>query len=134
MNVDDMILVSVDDHVIEPAHMFEGRVRKKYEDRAPRFVRRGDGTMAWRYEGHSDTTWPVAPETLMLSLIGVPDEEINAITHLNAMRHFSYDPFAHIPRERATVAALREQAADWDVSAKGVKHLRPETAATARAF
>ena len=24
MNIDDMILVSVDDHVIEPAHMFEG--------------------------------------------------------------------------------------------------------------
>ena len=25
MNIDDMILVSVDDHVIEPAHMFDGR-------------------------------------------------------------------------------------------------------------
>ncbi|MGB8390015.1 amidohydrolase family protein, partial [Mycobacterium sp.] len=51
MNVDDLILVSVDDHVIEPAHMFEGRVPKKYEDSAPRFVRRDNGTMAWRYEG-----------------------------------------------------------------------------------
>lgn len=48
MNVDDLILVSVDDHVIEPAHMFEGRVPKNYEDKAPRFVRRDDGTMAWR--------------------------------------------------------------------------------------
>ncbi|HWT48440.1 MAG TPA: amidohydrolase family protein, partial [Mycobacterium sp.] len=51
MNVDDLILVSVDDHVIEPAHMFEGRVPKEYEDTVPRFVRRDDGTMAWRYEG-----------------------------------------------------------------------------------
>lgn len=51
MNVDDLVLVSVDDHVIEPAHMFEGRVAKKYEDRAPRFIRRDDGTMAWVYEG-----------------------------------------------------------------------------------
>ena len=51
MNIDDMILVSVDDHVIEPAHLFEGRVPKKYEDKAPRFVRRDDGTMAWRYNG-----------------------------------------------------------------------------------
>ena len=52
MNADDLILVSVDDHLIEPAHMFEGRVPKKYEDSArPSFVRREDGTMAWRYEG-----------------------------------------------------------------------------------
>ena len=49
MNVDDLILVKVHDHVIEPAHMFEGRVPKKYQDKAPRFVRRDDGTMAWRY-------------------------------------------------------------------------------------
>ncbi|HEY9266228.1 MAG TPA: amidohydrolase family protein, partial [Mycobacterium sp.] len=51
MNIDDLVLVSVDDHVIEPAHMFEGRVAKKYQDKAPRFVRRDDGTMAWVYEG-----------------------------------------------------------------------------------
>ena len=25
MNVEDLILVSVDDHVVEPAHLFEGR-------------------------------------------------------------------------------------------------------------
>ena len=83
---------------------------------------------------HSDTTWPVAPETLMMSLNGVPDDEINKITHLNSMRHFSYDPFAYIPPERATVSALREQAVGWDVSVKSVKHLRPETASTAKAF
>ena len=50
MNIDDLILVSVDDHVIEPAHMFEGRLGRRYQDKAPRFVRRDDGTMAWRYE------------------------------------------------------------------------------------
>jgi hypothetical protein len=83
---------------------------------------------------HSDTTWPVAPETLMMSLNGVPDNEINKITHLNAMRHFSYDPFTHIPPERATVSALREQAIGWDVSVKSVKHLRPETASKVKAF
>jgi predicted TIM-barrel fold metal-dependent hydrolase len=83
---------------------------------------------------HSDTTWPQAPEVLMKSLGGVPDDEIDKITHLNAMRHFSYDPFAHIPRERATVSALRGEAIDWDVSVKSVRHLRPATAASGRAF
>ena len=61
---------------------------------------------------HSDSTWPNAPEMAMKYLAGVPDEEINKITHLNAMRNFSYDPFAHIPREQATVRALRAQATD----------------------
>ncbi len=83
---------------------------------------------------HSDTTWPHAPEVLMKSLGSVPDDEINKITHLNAMRHFSYDPFAHIPRDEATVSALRAKAIDWDVSVKSVKHLRPATAASGPAF
>jgi predicted TIM-barrel fold metal-dependent hydrolase len=65
---------------------------------------------------HSDTTWPKAPERLWASLGGVPDDEINAMTHLNAMRHFNYDPFAHIAREESTVAALRAQATDVDLS------------------
>ena len=50
------------------------------------------------------------------------------------MRPFSYDPSAQIPRERATVSALREQAAGWDVSVKSVRHLRPATASMARVF
>ena len=83
---------------------------------------------------HSDSTWPHAPEVLMKSLVGVPDDEINKITHLNAMRHFQYDPFAHIPREQATVSALRSPAIDWDISIKSVRHLRPATAASGRAF
>jgi hypothetical protein len=70
----------------------------------------------------------------MKSLTGVPDHEIDKITHLNAMRHFQYDPFAHIPRDRATVSALGRQAVGWDVSVKSVTHLRPATAASGGAF
>ena len=51
MNVDELMLVSVDDHVIEPAHLFQGRVPAKYQDEAPRFIRRADGTDAWLYGG-----------------------------------------------------------------------------------
>jgi hypothetical protein len=65
---------------------------------------------------HSDSTWPHAPEMAMKYLEGLPDEDINKITHLNAMRNFSYDPFAHIPKEEATVGALRAQAADVDTT------------------
>ena len=40
------------------------------------------------------------------------------MTHQNAMRLFHYDPFSIIPKEQATVGALRAQAADVDVSEK----------------
>lgn len=83
---------------------------------------------------HSDTTWPLAPEVLMKSLVDVPDDEINKITHLNAMQHFRYDPFAHIPREQATVGVLRAQVGDWDISVKSVSELRTPIASSERAF
>jgi tryptophan-rich sensory protein len=65
---------------------------------------------------HSDSTWPQAPEMAMKYLQGVPEDEINKITHLNAIKNFSYDPFAHIPREQCTVGALRAQATDVDTT------------------
>ena len=68
---------------------------------------------------HSDSTWPHAPELAMKYLDGVPDDEINRITHRNAMRIFQYDPFAHIPREKCTVGALRASAAGHDVTIRG---------------
>ncbi len=65
---------------------------------------------------HSDSTWPSSPEMAMKYLGGLPDEDINRITHLNAMENFTYDPFAHIPREQATVGALRALAGDVDTT------------------
>ncbi|MDX6741486.1 amidohydrolase family protein [Actinocorallia sp. A-T 12471] len=60
---------------------------------------------------HSDSTWPHAPEMAMKHFAGVSDEEINKITHLNAMKAFRFDPFQHIARDAATVGALRGLAA-----------------------
>jgi hypothetical protein len=46
----------------------------------------------------------------------VPDEEINKISHENAMRWYSFDPFAHRSRGDSTVGALRAEAAGHDVA------------------
>jgi predicted TIM-barrel fold metal-dependent hydrolase len=67
---------------------------------------------------HSDSTWPSAPEQLWDSVEGLPDDEINKITHLNAMRAFSFDPFRYRSRELCTVAALRAEATHVDTSIK----------------
>jgi hypothetical protein len=40
----------------------------------------------------------------------VSDDHINKMTHVNAMRAFRYDPFAHRTREQCTVGALRAEA------------------------
>jgi predicted TIM-barrel fold metal-dependent hydrolase len=65
---------------------------------------------------HSDSTWPRSPEEAARYLDGLPRDEIDRITHLNAMRAFSYDPFSHIPKEQATVGALRARATDVDTT------------------
>lgn len=77
---------------------------------------------------HSDSTWPNAPEMAMKYLEGLPREDVDKITHLNAMRNFSYSPFDHIPREHCTVGALRAQAGDVDTSlvSYGTGKFQPE--------
>ncbi len=55
VNIDDLILVSVDDHVVEPPGMFEGHIPDRYRDDAPKVVTREDGTDAWVFEGQEAT-------------------------------------------------------------------------------
>ena len=77
----------------------------------------GIETITWECDyPHSDSTWPVSPERLWKLLSKVPREEIDAMTHRNAMRIFHYDPFATIPRAEATVGALRAKAAHVDLT------------------
>jgi hypothetical protein len=66
---------------------------------------------------HSDSTWPFSPEELANYLGGVDTHDIDRMTHLNAMKHFGYDPFSVLGgRESCTVGALRAKAAGHDVS------------------
>ncbi len=48
--VRDYTIISVDDHLIEPAHCFEGRLPATLQDRAPRVVTLDDGRETWVYE------------------------------------------------------------------------------------
>ncbi|MEZ5179827.1 MAG: amidohydrolase family protein [Acidimicrobiales bacterium] len=51
MQVDDLILVSVDDHVVEPPDLFEGRLSAAAAERAPRLDRLSSGREVWMFEG-----------------------------------------------------------------------------------
>ncbi|MGE0795714.1 MAG: amidohydrolase family protein [Acidimicrobiia bacterium] len=80
--------------------------------------RNGLESIAWECDyPHSDSTWPRSPELLWdeFQAAGCSDREVEAITWENACRFFRYDPFAVIPREQASVGALRARATDVDV-------------------
>jgi predicted TIM-barrel fold metal-dependent hydrolase len=83
---------------------------------------------------HSDSTWPTSPERLNKSLGALPDGDVKNISHLNAMRTFSFDPFATRDPDRCTVSALRSEVTGHDTStlsrAKSKKRAeRPTTVA-----
>ena len=44
-------VISVDDHLIEPPDLFEGRLPASMAERAPRVVENDDGSQYWLYEG-----------------------------------------------------------------------------------
>jgi len=67
---------------------------------------------------HSDSMWPDAPEELgaVFAEYEVPDDHVAKMSHENAMRWYSFDPFSVMPKEESTVGALRAKAAGHDVS------------------
>jgi hypothetical protein len=79
----------------------------------------GIDNISWECDyPHSDSSWPFAPEELEGVTAGVSDAELNKITHENAMRWYSYDPFSSRSRADSTVAALRAEAGDHDVKVR----------------
>jgi len=75
---------------------------------------------------HSDSTWPDAPEKVLPLVEGLDREVADKITHLNAMRHYQFDPFSIRPREQCTVGVLRAEAPDVDTVTR-VGRLADET-------
>ncbi|HKH04069.1 MAG TPA: amidohydrolase family protein [Acidimicrobiales bacterium] len=79
----------------------------------------GLDNIAWECDyPHSDSSWPEAPEELAAVSQDVPDDELAKITYQNAMRWYSYDPFAHRSPADSTVGALRAEAGDHDVAVR----------------
>ncbi|WP_067668580.1 amidohydrolase family protein [Nocardia miyunensis] len=94
----------------------------------------GIDNIAWECDyPHSDSIWPNAPEFVLneLQAVDADDSDINKITWQNACRFLNWDPFAHIPKEQATVGALRAQAKDVDTSTTSRKEYAAAYAARA---
>jgi predicted TIM-barrel fold metal-dependent hydrolase len=70
MRLEDMILVSIDDHMIEPPDMYRNHVPAKWADDVPKVVRNDQGVDEWVFQGQSTTT-PFG----MAATVGWPREE-----------------------------------------------------------
>ena len=66
MKVEDLILISIDDHVVEPPNMFDAHVPAKYKDQAPKNQKNEWGHDVWTFQGqamgtvglNAVVTWP----------------------------------------------------------------------------
>jgi predicted TIM-barrel fold metal-dependent hydrolase len=86
VDANDMILVSVDDHLVEPPDMFQGRLPSRFVDQAPRVVRRDDGSDVWMFNG------TVIPNIGLNAVAGRPKEEYGIEpTSYEEMRPGCYD-------------------------------------------
>jgi predicted TIM-barrel fold metal-dependent hydrolase len=86
MNVDEMIFISVDDHVVEPPHLFDGRIPTEYADRAPRVVHNERGDDVWVFDGST------IPNIGLNAVAGRPREEYGVNpTSFEEMRPGCYD-------------------------------------------
>jgi predicted TIM-barrel fold metal-dependent hydrolase len=81
----------------------------------------GIDNIAWECDyPHSDSSWPHAPEELaeVATDQGASTADMDKISHENAMRWYSFDPFAHRSRAKSTVRDLRAESAGHDVSTR----------------
>ncbi|CQD09095.1 amidohydrolase [Mycobacterium lentiflavum] len=86
MRIEDMILVSIDDHVIEPRDMFEKHVPRRYKDVAPKSIMDENGFEKWWFQG------VCSGSTSLNAVVGWPNEEwgLNPSTFAE-MRPGTYD-------------------------------------------
>lgn len=70
MNKEDMILVSVDDHIIEPRDLFQKHLPQKWRDRAPKLTYNKDAKAeAWSWE------YGASFQSFINAVVTLPNEE-----------------------------------------------------------
>jgi predicted TIM-barrel fold metal-dependent hydrolase len=66
---ESLVLISIDDHIVEPPDVFERHLPTKYKDQAPRIAYNDAGDAYWIYAGH------VLPNIALGAVAGRPNHE-----------------------------------------------------------
>src|SRR5260370_20701366 len=91
-SAEDLILVSVDDHVVEPTTLFDAHLPEKWKEFAPRSVHKDDGTDVWVYQDAE------IPNIGLNAVAGRPPEEYNIDpTSYEMIRTGCYDIHKPVP-------------------------------------
>jgi Amidohydrolase len=85
-------IISVDDHVVEPAHVWVRWLPAKYRDRGPRVERIDRITFETDYP-HTDSTWPHSRAIVAKLLDGLDAESTHKIVRGNAIDLFELQGF-----------------------------------------
>ena len=84
------LLISVDDHGVEPAHLFRGRVPARYADRAPKIVEDDAGRQQWHFDG-------TQPSVGLNAVVGRPVREASFDpSRFDEMRKGAWDVDARV--------------------------------------
>jgi predicted TIM-barrel fold metal-dependent hydrolase len=84
-------LISVDDHLVEPPHMFEGRLPAHLQDGAPRVIETKEGHEVWEFDGQ------LFFQIGVNAVAGRPREDwLLEPTRFDEMRRGCWDPDARV--------------------------------------
>src|SRR6476619_5451333 len=84
-------LISVDDHLVEPPHLFEGRLPARLQDGAPRVEVDDEGMEYWSYDGQRHY------KVGLNAVVGRPREELSfEPTRFDEMRRGAWDIDARV--------------------------------------
>ncbi len=85
------LIISVDDHLVEPPDTFENRLPASLQPRAPRVITTKDGGHAWLYDGN------VMPNVGFNAVVGRPIPERSwEPARFDEMRRGAWDPNARV--------------------------------------
>jgi predicted TIM-barrel fold metal-dependent hydrolase len=86
LQIEDMLLISVDDHLVEPPDLFKGKLPQPLQDYAPKVERLADGSDVWVFNGTR------IPNIGLNAVAGRPKEEYGVEpTAFEEMRPGCYD-------------------------------------------
>lgn len=93
MELNDMVIASVDDHIIEPPTMFDQHLSSEFRGLAPEYVMGTDGHAFWKWEHEGLRTYNVG----LNAVVGRPREEYGVEPmNIDQMRKGTWDSAARI--------------------------------------
>ena len=93
LKMEDMVIASVDDHIIEPPTMFDGHVPKELLAKMPQYIHGANGNAAWVWEPEGKRQFNIG----LNAVVGRPKAEYGMEpTNIEQMRKGSWDAKARI--------------------------------------